>query len=294
MVLAHATASVSGWSTEFLPWLAIGLATVPYLVAVWAVNRAHPGTRVHGWRVASWLAGVGALGAALVSPIDLWADDLLSVHMVQHLLLAMVAPPLLALGAPITLALRVSAPRFRRTVLLPILHSRAVRVLAWPPLGWIALAAVMWFTHFSPLFNVALENDALHKLEHLLYFGAGCLFWWPVVGADPNPGRLTPTWRLPYLLAQMPVHTAVGLIIYFAPTVLYAHYLTAAPAVGVDPLTDQQVAGALMWGAGDVILLGAVTAAAWAWLLAAERRSRRLEARAARGTHGTRSGPALP
>lgn len=262
--------------------MGIGVAAIPYLVAVWMVNRDHPQTRVPVWRVVAWLAGVAALAAALVSPIDLWADDLFSVHMVQHLLLAMVAPPLLALGAPITLALRVASPRVRHGLILPVLHSRLVRALAWPPLGWIALAVVMWVTHFSPLFEAALENDVIHDFEHLLYFGAGLLFWWPVIGADPSPGRLRPAWRMPYLGLQMPIHAAIGLIIYFAPAVLYPHYAAAAETTGVDPLVDQQVAGIVMWGVGDLILVLALVWAAAAWLQAEERRSRRTEAAEAR------------
>ena len=282
MLLAHATSSIFGWSTEVLPWIGIGVAAIPYLVAVWMVNRDHPQTRVPAWRVVAWLAGVAALAAALVSPIDLWADDLLSVHMVQHILLAMVAPPLLALGAPVTLLLRVSSPRVRHAYLLPVLHSRVVRALAWPPVGWIAFAVVMWVTHFSPIFEAALENPVIHDFEHLLYFGAGLLFWWPVVGADPSPGRLRPVWRMPYLGLQMPLHAAIGLLIYFAPAVLYPHYSAVQLTGGPDPLVDQQVAGIIMWGAGDLILTAALVLAAAAWLQAAERHSRRVEAMEAR------------
>ncbi len=202
--------------------------------------------------------------------------------MVQHLLLAMVAPPLLALGAPATLVLRAATPSLRRSLLLPMLHSRVVRVISWPPLGWVAFSVVMWATHFSPIFNAALENELIHSLEHLLYLTAGLLFWWPVVGADPSRWRLGPVGRMAYLAAQMPVNTAVGLVILFAPRVLYAHYATLDRGWGPDPLTDQQAAGAAMWGAGDVILLVALALAIAAWLRAEERRSRRIEERAAR------------
>jgi len=255
---------------------------VGYLVAVRIVNRAHPTTSVPRLRVAAWLAGIGVLAIALVSAIDLYADSVFSVHMVQHLLLAMVAPPLLALGAPATLALRAASPGLRRSLLLPILHSRPVRAISWPPFGWTLFAVVMWVTHFSPLFNAALEDDRLHSVEHLLYLGAGMLFWWPVIGADPIRWRLAPVWRMVYLAAQMPFSTAVGLALYFAPTVLYAHYATLNRTWGPDPFTDQQWAGIVMWGVGDVILLGALVLAIAAWLRADEKRSRSIEERAAR------------
>jgi putative membrane protein len=157
-----------------------------------------------------------------------------------------------------------------------------VKGVSWPPVGWAIFAVVMWATHFSPLFNAALENETLHSAEHLLYLGAGCLFWWPVIGADPIRWRLSPIGRMVYLASQMPFNTAVGLAIYFAPAVLYPHYATLARTWGPDPFTDQQIAGIAMWGIGDVILLGAVVLAVAAWLQADEMHSRRAREQAAR------------
>jgi cytochrome c oxidase assembly factor CtaG len=272
---------LTAWSGELLPWIGLTAATVGYLVAVQIVNRSRRAP-VARWRVTAWLAGVAAIGIALVSPIDLYSDQLFSVHMVQHLLLAMVAPALLALGAPTTLLLRASKSGFRRAVLLPILHSRIIKAISWPPVGWILFAAVMWATHFSPLFDAALEDRMVHDLEHLLYLLAGILFWWPVIGADPSRWRLRPVARMAYLAGQMPLNTAVGLAIYFAPSVLYAHYATLNRSWGPDPITDQQIAGIVMWGAGDLILLSALILAIAAWLRAEEKRSRAIEERAAR------------
>jgi putative copper resistance protein D len=276
------TTILTSWSGDPLPWIGVTVATVAYLAAVRSVNRAHPLSRVPGWRVAAWLAGVAAIGLALVSAVDVYADELFAVHMVQHLLLSMVGPPLLALGAPVTLALRVATPAIRRRALLPLLHSRVALAVSWPPLGWAVFSVVMWATHFSPLFDAALGNELLHDLEHLLYLGAGLLFWWPVVGADPGRWRLGAVARMGYLAAQMPVNSAVGLAIYFAPAVLYPHYASIQRGWGPDPLTDQQVAGVVMWGAGDVLLLAALAVAIAAWLGADERRTRRDEERATR------------
>jgi len=271
---------LSAWSDDALPWIVVVVATVAYLAAVWIVDRGHPANRAPAWRIAAWLAGVMVIAIALVSAVDVYAESLFSVHMVQHLLLAMVAPPLLALGAPITLALRVSTPTIRRSVLLPFLHSRLARAISWPGVGWALFAVVMWATHFSPLFNAALENDALHSVEHLLYLAAGLLFWWPVIAADPIRWRLRPIARMVYLAAQMPVNSAVGLAIYFAPAVLYPHYATLGRTWGPDPFSDQQIAGILMWGAGDLIILSALVLAIAAWLKADEKRGRRARGRA--------------
>lgn len=272
---------LSTWSDNPLPWVGVAVAVAAYLGAVRIVNRAHPKTRVPRWRIAAWLAGVGVIATALVSAVDVYAESLFTVHMVQHLLLAMVAPPLLALGAPTTLALRAVTANVRRSILLPVLHSRLVKAVSWPPVGWTFFAVTMAMTHFSPLFNAALEDEALHSAEHLLYLVAGLLFWWPVIGADPIRWRLTPIARMVYLATQMPLNTAVGLAIYFAPAILYPHYASLDRTWEPDPLTDQQFAGVVMWGAGDVILLGALVLAVEAWLRADERRSRRTRDRPA-------------
>src|SRR5678816_2313689 len=122
---------LSTWSGDPLPWIGVVLGTVLYLVAVRIVNRAHPGNPVPRWRIAAWLTGVAAIAIALVSAVDVYAGGLFSVHMVQHLLLSMVGPPLLALGAPMTLVLRASSPQLRRSLLLPVLHSWPVRGISW-------------------------------------------------------------------------------------------------------------------------------------------------------------------
>ena len=263
------------WSGALPLWIGIAAPTIGYLVAVLIVNHAHPMTPVPPRRLAAWLTGVAMIAIALTSAADVYANDLFTVHMVQHLLLAMVAPPLLALGAPITLLLRVSRPEFRRSVLIPILHSRVAQAVSWAPVGWTVFAVVMWATHFSPVFDAALEDDGLHHVEHLLYLAAGVLFWWPVIGADPIRWRLSPVMRMVYLASQMPINTAVGLAIYFAPTVLYPHYATLDRQWGPDPFTDQQIAGIVMWGVGDVILLSALVLSIAAWLRADENRSQR-------------------
>ncbi len=271
--------ALTTWSPDPLPWTAVLVAAGGYLIAVRHVNGAHPRVPVPRWQVDAWLAGLVAILVALVSAADVYAGDLLTVHMVQHLLLAMVAPALLALGAPVTLVLRIASPRARHRLILPVLHSRVVRLIASPLVAWPVFAIAMWLTHFSPLYDVALEDPMLHVVEHLVYLVSGLLFWWPVVAADPSPWRLGYGARLAYVGLQMPVNAAVGLAIYFAPTVLYPHYATIERSWGPDALSDQQIGGVLMWGAGDLLLLVAVAALVAAWMRADARRSRRSDAR---------------
>jgi putative membrane protein len=273
--------AVTVWSPDPLPWIVVLVAAGGYLVAARRVNRPHPRVPIPAWRVAAWLAGLAAILIALASAVDVYAEDLLAVHMVQHLLLAMVAPPLLALGAPVTLLLRIATPRVRHRSILPVLHSRVVRLFASPLVAWPLFAVAMWLTHFSSLYDAALEDPALHIAEHLVYLVTGILFWWPVVAADPIPWRMGYGTRLAYVGLQMPVNAAVGLAIYFAPAVLYPHYALLERSWGPDALTDQQIGGVLMWGVGDLVLLAAIPAIVAAWMRADVRRSHRSDARAA-------------
>lgn len=271
--------AITSWFVDPLPWIAVLVSGGAYLVAVRVVNRAHPRVPIPGWRVAAWLAGLATILIALVSAVDVYAADLLAVHMVQHLLLAMVAPPLLALGAPVTLLLRIASPRARRRLILPVLHSRVVRLVASPLVAWPLFTIAMWLTHFSPLYDAALEDPTLHIVEHLIYLATGMLFWWPVVAADPIPWRMGYGTRLAYVGLQMPVNAAVGLAIYFAPVVLYPHYALLERSWGPDALTDQQIGGIVMWGVGDLVLLAAIPAIVAAWMRADVRRSRLSDAR---------------
>ena len=136
-------------------------------------------------RIVTFIAGLLAIEIALQSIVERYDTTLFSVHMVQHLLLTLIAPPLLALGAPVTLLLRVSRPGFRRRFLLPILHSRVASVLSFPVFTWFFFAAVMWATHFSPIFERSLEDPGVHDAEHALYLdGRDPLL---VAGGRPRP-----------------------------------------------------------------------------------------------------------
>jgi cytochrome c oxidase assembly factor CtaG len=270
---------LTAWSFDPLLQAAILGATALYLLAVRKVDLAHPGRPVPRARTLCFLAGMVAIEIALQSGIERYDTTLFSVHMVQHMLLTMVAAPLIVLGAPITLLLRVSRPEVRRRWILPVLHSRVVRVVGHPVVAWILFTMVMWGSHFTPLFDAALENQWLHDLEHLLYLAVGMLFWWPVAGLDPSPYRMSYPARMLYLFLQMPQMTFLSLTIYSAPAPLYAHYVTTGRTWGPSPLVDQQAAGAIMWVWGDLTFLVAGLLVVAAWMRDEEARTRRSEAR---------------
>lgn len=280
------------WSLEAHVLIPLVGAALLYRWAVRVVDRAHPANRVPRRRTWAWYGGLTVLLVALASPIATYDTTLFSAHMIQHLLLTMVAAPLLALGAPLTLLLRVVSPRARQRLILPALHSWPMKVLAFPVVTWSVFAAVMWATHFSPLFDASLENEAVHIFEHGLFLASALLFWWPVVGADPSPWRLPHPARVGYLFLAMPQNSFLGLAIFSAPGVLYPHYQTLARTWGPSPLDDQQLAGGIMWVGGDLVFLIGLLLAVWVWLrseeekgrLADERLDRELAAAATAGT----------
>jgi putative membrane protein len=285
--LAHGEAPLPG-----TPLLEVALAwtfephiVLPLLVAWWLYRRAfgqvareHPGNPMPRWRAWAWNGGLLTLFVALASPIGVYDTTLFSVHMVQHMLLMLIAPPLLAMGAPITLLLRVSTPRVRQRLILPALHSWPVKLISFPIVTWVTFAAVGFGTHFSPIYDAALTDDFVHLLEHALFLGSGLLFWWPVVGADPSPWRLPHPARILYVVLALPWNSFLGLAIFSAPQVLYPTYVPLALAYGSDALTDQALGGGIMWIMGDGVFLLAVVIAVWVWLRAEEREGDRVDA----------------
>lgn len=267
------------WHVDLPMILALALATAVYLAAVGSVDAAHPGNRWPRRRTTAFIGALVAVGIALLSPVDTLSDDLLTVHMVQHLLLVAVAAPLFAASGIGTLALRAGSAETRDSVLLPILRSRAVGILTFPVVGWLAFAGTMWGSHFSTLYNLALLDGGVHALEHLLYLAAATLFWWPVLSPDPLRWRLHPGAKLLALLAQMPPMSFLAVAIISASTPLYPAYLGRPDAFGIDALTDQRIAGSLMWLIGDFAFLVPGAFLLLAWFRHEEAETRRVDAR---------------
>lgn|SRR5919109_1277975 len=261
------------WPFEPLIFLALLVAISAYLVAA---------RRLRAWparRAACWIGGIVVVGVAVASPIASYDASLFWVHMMQHLLLTQVAAPLLVLGAPLALAVR-TAPRVATERLSSLMRTGPLRALTHPLVAWSAFPLVMWMTHFSGLYEAALEQERLHALEHSLYLGAGVLFWWPVVAVDPGAaGRLPWPVRLAYVLVALPQQAFLGLAIYSAQTVLYRHYETVSRAWGPEPIQDQRIAGMIMWIAGDLLFLVALGFIAVAWMRSDIKEAARIDRR---------------
>lgn len=268
LVLAHGEAPatsaghlVTAWTFEPFAWAGVAVVAWLYFRGV---------RRARGWpRGRSWCAGLGlgVLFVALSGPPAVYEHSSFPVHMVQHLLVTLVAAPLLAFSAPLALVLRAGSAR-SRDALLRVVHALPVRALTHPVVAWAALGLVMWLTHYSALYDAALEDDLVHGLEHALYLGAALLFWAPVAGLDPTRRIARPV-RVAYLLAAVPVQSFLGLAIYSAGAPLYDHY----------SLDAQRTAATVMWIAGDVVLLSWTGVAAAAWLRAEEKEGERADRR---------------
>jgi cytochrome c oxidase assembly factor CtaG len=281
-MFAHGSAP-SDPSTWYLDWPFEPLVWISVVVAGWLYVRAS--RRVTGWpgsRRLHFLGGLGALTAALATPLAIYEGALFSLHMVQHLLITMVAAPLLVLGAPVTLALRMASPSSRRR-LTAILGSKVVHLATNAIVAWLLFVGVFVVTHFSGLYNAALENEVLHVSEHILYFGSALLFWWPVIGLDPLGNRLVHPLRVIYLLLTMPVQAFAAVAIYSSSNVLYEHYESLQRSWGPDRLDDQRVAAVIMWVGGDGLVLLALVFTVLAWMRYDDRLAARADRRARKG-----------
>lgn len=276
------------WHLDVPIMLGLAVAGAAYLAAVGSVNEAHPGNPWPRRRSAFFALGIMAIGLALLSPLDTLSDDLLSVHVLQHLLLVGVAPPLLAASGVGVLALRAASRTTRDHYLLPFLHSRVVSALTFPLVGWLALPVVMWGSHFSQLYNLALLDDGIHAVEHLLYVVAASLFWWPLLSPDPLRWRLHPAVRAFAVLTQMPAMSFLAITIIKSPAPLYPAYLGRSTAFGLDTLAEQQIAGSVMWLMGDITILAAGAAVLVGWFRYEEQETKRVDARLDRARQTSR------
>ena len=141
-------------------------------------------------------------------------------------------------------------------------------------------AAMMWATHFSPLFNASLEDPLIHDLEHMLFLTGALLFWWPAVALDPAPWRMSHPARIGYLFTQMTQNTFLAVVILNATAVLYPHYATLVRPWGMAALEDQRLAAGIMWIAGDAVFLTAILAVVAGWMRAEARNEARDDRRA--------------
>ncbi|MGA8208984.1 MAG: cytochrome c oxidase assembly protein [Nocardioidaceae bacterium] len=278
----------SAWELDpFLTVLIVWVAGA-YLVGVWLLHR-----RGDHWPLGRTLsfvvAGTGGLFFATSSGLGTYDTTLLSVHMAQHMLLTMVVPLFLALGAPVTLLLR-TLPGGPRRVLLAVLHSRLAAVVTFAPLTLLVFVVSPWALYFTGWYDASLRSTFVHEMTHVHLVLVGSVFLWPLVGADPIPGRVAYPFRLLLMVLTLPFHAFLGVTIMSQDALIAGDWYRSLPMAWLpDPAADQHVAGGILWGSGDLVglLFFGVLFVQWvrSSMREAEREDRRvdrLEARAAR------------
>jgi putative membrane protein len=260
----------SAWNLD--PVLLGGLLLTAW--AYWRGQTSGPRRPIDTWRARCFTGALVALGLALLSPLDALSNALASAHMVQHLLLLLVAAPLLALSAPSSailrgspLALRRASGRWRRRLGLTHGHLGALR---HPAAVWLLSVGVIWFWHAAAPYDATLDNQLLHVLEHASFLVTAVLFWQVVVGVR-GAARVSGGLGVLLVFAMAMQSVFLSVLLTFARTPWYSGYATTTASWGLDPLTDQQVAGVIMWIPAGGIYLAAALVLLVTWIRATER-----------------------
>lgn len=259
------TEVLAAWN--WTPSVLIGVAVLVcgYLAAVgpWRARATPTGERVSRIRIVAFLLGACAILMPLISPLDELSDQyLFSAHMVQHLLLTLVAPPLLLIGTP-------------GWLLRPLLHHafirRVARVLTTPSVAFVLFNGVFMAWHQPGLYEATLRSETIHIAEHLMFIATGILNWWPVLSPLDELPRLSSPVQILYLFLDSVPMTILGALIVFAPAVLYPTYEVAPRILGLSAMADQEIAGLIMWMPGGMIYLLALSIVFYGWFNREER-----------------------
>jgi putative membrane protein len=229
-----------------------------------------------GRTVAFVAGGLGSIAAVAVSGVEAYDTTLLSVHMVQHMVLSMVGPIFLALGAPVTLALRTLHGAPRKT-LLAVIHSRYVRVLTFPLVAFGIFVANPFVLYFTGLYRQTLEHPWLHEFIHVHFIVTGCLFFWPLLGLDPLPNRWPYPGRALLMVLSVPFHTVLGLTIMQSKTLLGGDYYPNLHLTWSNPWNDQVTAGGILWAGGEIVSVTMLGILVLQWIKQSEREARRID-----------------
>ena len=229
-------------------------------------------------RAAALAAGAAAAALALAPPLERLAAERFAAHMVQHLLLILVAAPLIAAARPVTVAMAALPAPWHQALHRPVpARSRRVgRRLRHPLAVWLLGTAALWAWHSPALYQLALRSDAVHAAEHLTFLGTAGLFWSRVLAAGRAGAARSPAARpaaVALVFATALASAALGAILTFAGAPLYPEQAAVVAATGGDPLADQQRAGVLMWMPPGLVYLAVMTALVVAWFGELERRS---------------------
>ena len=212
------------------------------------------------WRLALYALGLTTVASALLSPLDDLAAARFSAHMGQHLLLTMMAAPLLLLGNPLPLVLWGLPPSVRWALAAPLRRRARLRAvlsaLTFLPVAGLLHVTTVWVWHLPFLYDAAVEHELVHAVEHATFFATALLFWWPIIQPAPRlrPGP-HPGFQILYLLVAAAQSTALGMLLAVPERAFYPHYVSVAAALGINAIDDQMLGGGLMWSGAHMYLL---------------------------------------
>ncbi|WP_240136352.1 cytochrome c oxidase assembly protein [Streptomyces sp. MUM 178J] len=237
----------------------------------WGVVRLR--RRGDAWPVSrSVFFAVGVLSIAVVmcTRLNEYGMVMFSVHMVQHMIISMLSPILLLLGAPVTLALRALpvAGRGRkgpRELLLALLHSRYLRVITHPAFTIPMFIASLYALYFTPLFDFLMESRTGHIAMMVHFLAVGLIFFWPIMGVDPGPHRPGYVMRMLELFAGMPFHAFFGIALMMASEPMIETYANPPASLGIDALSDQNAAGGIAWAFSEIPSVLVLIALIYQW-----------------------------
>ena len=246
------------WSPPIVLTATLIVSGVIYARGWLAIRKTRP-LQFPVWRLGAFLLGLAVIWVAIASPMDGFADALLSAHMVEHLLLMSFAPPLLLLGYPVVPLLRGVPRGIAAHVIGPLIRIRALRRLGHflivPLVAWLAMNLVFLGWHVPAAYDFALEHEHWHEFEHLCFLGTSILFWWPVIRPWPT-GRDVAGWLLLlYLVMADIVNTILSAFLAFCDRPVYAYYLKEPNAFSISPLSDQRAGAVVMWVIGSMVFL---------------------------------------
>ncbi|MFC8781677.1 cytochrome c oxidase assembly protein [Streptomyces nigra] len=266
------------WSTDpfFLIACLVGLG-----LYAWGVVRLR--RRGDTWpvtRTVSYVVGVLTVLLVMCTGLNDYGMVMFSVHMVQHMVISMLSPILILLGAPVTLALRALPPAARgskgpRELLLALLHSRYMRIVTHPAFTIPIFVASLYALYFTPLFDTLMGSKTGHTAMMVHFLAVGVVFFWPIIGVDPGPHRPGHLMRMLELFAGMPFHAFFGIALMMGSVPMVETFKNPPASLGIDALSDQGAAGGIAWAFSEIPSVLVLIALLFQWYRSEQRQARR-------------------
>jgi cytochrome c oxidase assembly factor CtaG len=246
------------WSPPLFLTTAILLSAIVYTCGWFAIRKTRS-FLFPTWRLAAFLLGLATIWLSIASPLDGFADALLSAHMVEHLLLMSFVPPLLLLGYPVVPLLRGLPHGVIIHLIAPLIRSKLLRslghFLTTPLVAWLAMNLIFLGWHVPAAYDFALEHEHWHDFEHICFLGSAILFWWPIIQPWPSRAQHGGWFMLLYLVSADIVNTVLSAFLAFCDRPVYSYYLRQTNSFNISPMSDQIVGAVTMWVVGSLVFL---------------------------------------